>query len=59
MGFIGELFKAGMLTEKIMHDCLSLLLGDIKSPSDIHIEALCRLMGSIGAEIDHQKAKKW
>lgn len=48
-----------MLTEKIMHDCLSLLLGDIKSPSDIHIEALCRLMGSIGAEIDHQKAKKW
>lgn len=47
--FIGELFKIHMLGERIMHDCITRLLGDIKNPNEDDIEALCRLMTSIGA----------
>lgn len=57
--FIGELYKIGMLTEKIMHECITKLLGDIKNPSHDDIEALCRLMTSIGVKIDHAKAKNY
>lgn len=57
--FIGELYKIRMLTEKIMHECITILLGDIRNPSHDDIEALCKLMTSIGSEIDHPKAKKY
>ena len=32
--FIGELYKQKMLTEKIMHECLIKLLGDIEKPDE-------------------------
>jgi len=48
-----------MLTEKIMHECIRRLLGDLKNPSEIDMEALCRLMTSIGYDIDHAKAKAY
>ena len=32
--FIGELYKQKMLTEKIMHECLIRLLGDIEKPDE-------------------------
>jgi len=32
--FIGELFKADMLTEKIMNSCIMKLLGEVKNPSE-------------------------
>lgn len=57
--FIGELFKIHMLGERIMHDCITRLLGDIKNPNEDDIEALCRLMTSIGAQIDHAKAQPY
>jgi len=59
VSFIGELYKSRMLTEKIMHDCIKRLLGDLKNPSEIDMEALCRLMTSIGFDIDHAKAKAY
>lgn len=57
--FIGELFKLGMLTEKIMHDCITRLLGNVKNPVPEDIEALSKLMTTIGERIDHPKAAKY
>jgi len=48
--FIGELFKLQMLTEGIMNDCIERLL---KQESDEeNIECLCRLLTTIGKEVD-------
>ncbi|XP_010469211.1 PREDICTED: eukaryotic translation initiation factor 4G isoform X1 [Camelina sativa] len=54
---IGELYKKRMLTEKIMHACIQKLLGFNQDPHEENIEALCKLMSTIGVMIDHQKAK--
>ncbi|XP_067141200.1 eukaryotic translation initiation factor 4 gamma 3-like isoform X2 [Centruroides vittatus] len=53
--FIGELFKLNMLTSPIMHDCIKKLLhnqGDEDS-----LECLCRLLTTIGKELDQEKNK--
>ncbi len=36
--FIGELFKEKMLTEKIMHECIVKLLGNVRLPSSCRPE---------------------
>ncbi|EPS61642.1 hypothetical protein M569_13149, partial [Genlisea aurea] len=54
---IGELYKKRMLTERIMHECIKNLLGQYENPDEENIEALCKLMSTIGEIIDHQKAK--
>ncbi|MCO5579506.1 hypothetical protein L7F22_033361 [Adiantum nelumboides] len=51
--FIGELFKKNMLTERIMHECIRKLLGDYENPEEEDVEALCKLMSTIGYMIDH------
>ncbi|PWA57315.1 Armadillo-type fold [Artemisia annua] len=55
---IGELYKKKMLTERIMHECIKKLLGQYENPDEEDIEALCKLMSTIGEMIDHQKAKE-
>ncbi|KAJ8573417.1 hypothetical protein K7X08_009928 [Anisodus acutangulus] len=55
---IGELYKKRMLTERIMHECIKKLLGDYQNPDEENIEALCKLMSTIGEMIDHAKAKE-
>ncbi|KAL3931794.1 MAG: hypothetical protein SGPRY_000977 [Prymnesium sp.] len=55
--FIGELYKKKMLTEKIMHECLIKLLGEVENPDEDEIECLCKLLTTIGKMIDHPKAK--
>ncbi|PIN16101.1 hypothetical protein CDL12_11245 [Handroanthus impetiginosus] len=54
---IGELYKKRMLTERIMHECITKLLGQHQNPDEENIEALCKLMSTIGEMIDHPKAK--
>ncbi|KAF8669229.1 hypothetical protein HU200_051560 [Digitaria exilis] len=54
---IGELYKKRMLTERIMHECIKKLFGDYDNPDEENIEALCKLMSTIGEMIDHVKAK--
>ncbi|XVE76803.1 hypothetical protein DITRI_Ditri13aG0009700 [Diplodiscus trichospermus] len=54
---IGELYKKKMLTERIMHECIKKLLGECENPDEEDIEALCKLMSTIGEMIDHPKAK--
>ncbi|KAG6466072.1 eukaryotic translation initiation factor 4G-like [Zingiber officinale] len=59
---IGELYKERMLTERIMHECIKKLLGQYQNqnqnPDEEDIEALCKLMSTIGEMIDHPKAKE-
>ncbi|KAJ1558492.1 hypothetical protein HK096_011544 [Nowakowskiella sp. JEL0078] len=57
--FIGELFKRQMLTEKIIHACISHQLRNISEPEEEDIESLCKLMTTVGAKIDHVKAKSF
>ncbi|KAG9135403.1 hypothetical protein Leryth_007173 [Lithospermum erythrorhizon] len=55
---IGELYKKRMLTERIMHECIKKLLGGPgQIPDEEDLEALCKLMSTIGEMIDHPKAK--
>ncbi|XP_058104127.1 eukaryotic translation initiation factor 4G-like isoform X2 [Magnolia sinica] len=55
---IGELYKKKMLTERIMHECIQKLLGQNQNPDEEDVEALCKLMSTIGEMIDHPKAKE-
>ncbi|XP_044494676.1 eukaryotic translation initiation factor 4G-like isoform X2 [Mangifera indica] len=55
---IGELYKKKMLTERIMHECIQKLLGQYESPDEEDVEALCKLMSTIGEMIDHPKARE-
>uniref|UniRef100_A0A0B7B9X8 MI domain-containing protein n=1 Tax=Arion vulgaris TaxID=1028688 RepID=A0A0B7B9X8_9EUPU len=52
--FIGELFKLGMLTENIMHDCIYRLL---KARDDDSLVSLCNLVATVGQVLDTDKAK--
>ncbi|KAK2822412.1 hypothetical protein Q5P01_022477 [Channa striata] len=52
--FISELFKLKMLTEVIMHDCVVKLL---KNHDEESLECLCRLLSTIGKDLDFEKAK--
>jgi translation initiation factor 4G len=50
--FIGELFKLGMLTERIMHECVRKLLEFQGIPDEAEIESLTKLLRTIGANLD-------
>uniref|UniRef100_A0A8C5HTX5 MIF4G domain-containing protein n=1 Tax=Gouania willdenowi TaxID=441366 RepID=A0A8C5HTX5_GOUWI len=52
--FVGELFKLQMIREVIMHDCIMKLL---KNHDDQSLEALCKLLSTIGKELDVKKEK--
>lgn len=54
MKLIGELFKLKMLTVNIMHHCVVKLLKDKHEES---LECLCKLMSTIGKELDTPDAK--
>ncbi|KAH8828422.1 hypothetical protein DL96DRAFT_1603190 [Flagelloscypha sp. PMI_526] len=55
--FIGELFKLQMLTERIMHECVKKLLGNVDTPEEEEIESLCKLLTTVGQILDTPKAK--
>jgi translation initiation factor 4G len=54
--FIGELFKLQMLTERIMHECVKKLLGNVENPEEEEIESLCKLLTTVGKLLDTQRA---
>ncbi|KAF8412496.1 hypothetical protein HHK36_000461 [Tetracentron sinense] len=56
---IGGFYKKKMLTERIMHECIKKLLGQYQNPEEEDIEALCKLMSTIGEMLDHPKAKEY
>ena len=55
--FIGELFKLQMLTERIMHECIKKLLGNVENPEEEEIESLCELLTTVGSLLDTVKAR--
>lgn len=55
--FIGELFKLQMLTERIMHECIKKLLGNVENPEEEEIESLCKLLTTVGSILDTTKAR--
>lgn len=50
--FIGELFKLGMLTERIMHECVRKLVDFQGTPDEAEVESLSKLLRTIGAHLD-------
>ena len=56
--FIGELYKQRMLPEKIIHECVIKLLGDIENPEEDVVECLCVLMSTVGPDIDREKGRR-
>jgi translation initiation factor 4G len=54
--FIGELFKLQMLTERIMHECVKKLLGNVDNPEEEDIESLCKLLSTVGKLLETQRA---
>ena len=50
--FIGELYKLGMLTERIMHECVKKLVDYTGVPDEAEIESLTKLLRTIGANLD-------
>eukprot|EP01119_Soliformovum_irregulare_P008295 TRINITY_DN21428_c0_g1_i1.p1 TRINITY_DN21428_c0_g1~~TRINITY_DN21428_c0_g1_i1.p1 ORF type:complete len:558 (-),score=157.18 TRINITY_DN21428_c0_g1_i1:46-1719(-) len=66
--FIGELFKSKLLSERIVHECIKILLNNISQQLETnnaqdadtletHIELLTKLMITIGKLVDVPKAK--
>jgi translation initiation factor 4G len=46
-----------MLTERIMHECVKKLLGNVDNPEEEEIESLCKLLTTVGNSLDTQKAR--
>jgi translation initiation factor 4G len=55
--FLGELFKVKMLTERIMHNCIKIQLGNIKDGREENIERVCKLLTTAGQILDTNKAR--
>jgi translation initiation factor 4G len=50
--FIGELYKLGMLTERIMHECVKKLVDYTGMPDEAEVESLVKLLKTIGGNLD-------
>ena len=46
-----------MLTERIMHECIKKLLGNVENPEEEEIESLCKLLTTVGMLLDTAKAR--
>ncbi|TFY72156.1 hypothetical protein EVG20_g841 [Dentipellis fragilis] len=56
--FMGELFKLGILTERIIHECIKMLLTNVDDPEEEEIKSLCKLLTTVGQLLDTEKARK-
>ncbi|PGH16720.1 hypothetical protein AJ79_01593 [Helicocarpus griseus UAMH5409] len=53
--FIGELYKLGMLTERIMHQCVKKLVDYEGVPEEAEVESLTSLLRTIGYSLDNSE----
>lgn len=53
--FIGELYKLGMLTERIMHECVKKLVDYEATPDEAEVESLTSLLKTIGHQLDNSE----
>ncbi len=52
MRFIGELYIIGLISSKIMHSVIQELLADVTDPEEEEVESVCRLITTIGPQLD-------
>ena len=52
ISFIGELFVRQMLSSSIMLSCIKILMGKSEVPEEKNIESLCKLLATVGKELD-------
>jgi translation initiation factor 4G len=52
---IGELFKMQIMAERIMHDCVKELLGNVENTEE-DIESLCLLLSNLSQLLDTPQA---
>jgi translation initiation factor 4G len=50
--FIGELYNRALLSDRIMHECVIRLFGDVDNPDEEDLECLCKLMGTVGKRME-------
>jgi translation initiation factor 4G len=58
--FIGELFKEGMLTDKIMARCISTFMAASSKdalPSEEKIESVCKLLSTVGVRMERSSGQ--
>ena len=55
--FIGELGKLKLVPERILHDLIKVLCDRVDDPAHEDVECLCELLRTVGALLDHTKAK--
>ncbi|KAK9816997.1 hypothetical protein WJX72_008042 [[Myrmecia] bisecta] len=53
--FIGQMYKHNMLTERIMHTLIRRLLGETDNPKREDVECLCKLLSTVGRQLDESK----
>ncbi|KAJ1965235.1 hypothetical protein IWQ62_002719 [Dispira parvispora] len=51
IAFIGELYKKGMLSDRVVHNCVTKLLANFKHPVEEEVESLCKLFSTCGKQI--------
>ncbi|RQM26178.1 hypothetical protein B5M09_005051 [Aphanomyces astaci] len=54
--FIGELFKQGMLSARIMHECIQRLFGNTDKPDEESLECMCKLLATVGLRLEERAA---
>eukprot|EP00727_Mastigamoeba_balamuthi_P004938 m51a1_g14442 hypothetical protein (532) ;mRNA; r:565314-568482 len=59
VSFVVVLFRASMLTSRVVHDCIRQMLANIRDPSPTVMEALFVLLVSVGQRLDTPEARKW
>lgn len=55
--FVGELFKLGVFTERIMHECVKVLLVKGVRSDERTVEKLCTLVTMVGERLDTAQAR--
>ena len=50
--FIGELYVRNMVSAPIIRECINILFGDVEKPVDEDVEALCKLLTTVGHVLD-------
>jgi len=56
--FIGELYKLNMLTARIMRECVQKLLSNVTDPEEEDMEALVRLLTTVGKQLEDDNPSK-
>ncbi|KDD72593.1 hypothetical protein H632_c3149p0, partial [Helicosporidium sp. ATCC 50920] len=50
--FVGQLYRQGVLTEKVMHSCIQQLLDETENPRPEDVECLAKLVTTVGKPLD-------